>query len=487
MSSPRPVDPRARVEREDLVAFINAGMVATGQGEARQHAWLQRLSLDFLHDYIAGNYPDLYPRCLALGGGGEAGGLNHVNRLHIIARLLRRPAPADPQRRQEEAQLIAAALRRLPPQRVYRLLLNLAADRVGGRRIRAAIRQWLQGRDLTFDAVKYRRALGRVARHGHVALPGELGRFVYRGPDGQLKWATPLFEQVRKARRDPKALYGLPFTVAEGYASLHRVPRAKFLAGIQGQMTKRERSRLARNHSTGADLSRLPLGRLCRYVLGTPLADRQRQSDVLRRALDAATERAAQGSHLVLGHVVAVLDRSHDGSAARPNRQLSVAMGASRLLSRISRRYTALWTDPIEDDLYLSAAGRGRLAHLMQRALSARPEWVIVISDAFEEGQWGRAAQVAEIFKACMGQAGGPRVLLFNPTYDADEIMPRPLGPEIPVLGLSEPEHLPATLAFARFASGEASLAQLQAWLGDQAQRLIAADAPIPARQSAVR
>lgn len=481
-----------RVEREDLVSFINAGMVATGQDEARQSEWSQRVSLGFLHEYVGGNYPRLYARCLALGGGRKIGGLNHANQARIVDQLLRRGAPVEPEARAEEAGLIALTLQRLPAPRVYRLFEGLARDRVNNRRVRVAIQRWLAERDLAFDAVKYRRGLGVAARHAHVALAGALGAFVFRGPDGRMKWQTPLFERARRARRDPKAVYDLPFTVAEGYAGLHGIPRARFLQGIQKQMTARERSRLIRASAAvgakhpKADPGRMSLGQLCRYVLGQP--PERRDGEALASALSAAADRAAAGSSLVLGSVVAVLDRglSSAGGAARRNRPLSVALGASQLLSRISRRYTALWsTPPRGGEVMLTPEGSGHLVGPVQQALAMRPDWVIVVSDAFEEGAWGRAAGVARAFQACFGQASAPRVVLFNPVYDAEEFMPRPLGPDIPMMGLTEPEHLPTMLAFARFASGEATLVELEGWLGEQARRALERVAPRRAASAA--
>ncbi|MFN3199658.1 MAG: hypothetical protein ACE366_14730 [Bradymonadia bacterium] len=468
------IDRAALVEREDLVAFINAGMVATGQAERLSTAYAQRVSLDFLHQYIEGNYPTLYARCLALGAGGAAG-LNRVNRMRIVSRLLERGAPADPARRAEEAHLIALTLDQLPPHRVYRMFAALARSRVNNRRVRAAIRGWLGGRDLVFDAVKYRRWLGIATRHGHVALKGELGTYVFRGPGARVKWATPQFDRVRQARRgDSRSIFALPLSVAEGYAGAHGISRQRLLRGVDAHLTAHERTRLVNAAGVKSDLSRMPLGRLCRFILARDPEQRTQSEHDLRGALSAVAGRVAEQSHISLGSVVAVLDRgvSAYGAEGRQNRPLSVAMGASQVLRGISRHYRAIWTDTLrQDELMLTVKGRGNLEGAMQQALALRPDWIFVVSDAFEEGRHGRAAKVAKMYEACFGQAQKPLVVLFNPVYDAEELMPRPLGPEVPVLGLTEPEHLPAMLSFARFASGACGMAELQSWLAGQSQR----------------
>ena len=49
-------DRSRRVAREDLVTFINACFSCTGQREFYGDAKGQAVSIDFLHEYTAGNY-----------------------------------------------------------------------------------------------------------------------------------------------------------------------------------------------------------------------------------------------------------------------------------------------------------------------------------------------------------------------------------------------------------------------------------------------
>ena len=77
-----------RVEREDLHLFINAGLTTTGQGGYYHGAEAERLSLAFLHRYIAWNYRSLYTLCLAVG-------LNDHNLAHALFTLLQSGAPRE--------------------------------------------------------------------------------------------------------------------------------------------------------------------------------------------------------------------------------------------------------------------------------------------------------------------------------------------------------------------------------------------------------
>ncbi len=171
---------------EDLLLFAGAAISATGQREFHSGADHQRLSLDFLHEYVHHCLPDLYAATLALH-------VNDHNALRIVYTLLADPRPDAPaHERARENALIRRRLARTPPQRVYRLFRRLAADRVNNRRTRATIREWLARRpDLTLDAVKYRRGLRDAARHARLRLPEDVGRFLFSSPAARRRHRYP--------------------------------------------------------------------------------------------------------------------------------------------------------------------------------------------------------------------------------------------------------------------------------------------------------
>ncbi|AUX27141.1 uncharacterized protein SOCEGT47_077210 [Sorangium cellulosum] len=146
-----------RVEREDLVMFINACFACTGQAEFYGTSGGQAVSIEFLHENILGNYRRLYARTLAAG-------INHFNQARIAVNLLATGAETPAPDRREEGSLIAAALRELPPQRALRALRELRERRVNHRRARAVIRGYLAGRpDPAFDACAIADALCAAA------------------------------------------------------------------------------------------------------------------------------------------------------------------------------------------------------------------------------------------------------------------------------------------------------------------------------------
>ncbi|MFE0427087.1 hypothetical protein ACFW15_32940, partial [Streptomyces sp. NPDC058953] len=206
------------VAAEDVLLFVNAAVTATGQREFRSGAAEQRLSLDFLHEYVRGNYRPLYAAALALD-------VNDHNAALIVEGLLRTAGEATAEQKRAEGRLIAARLAVLPPQRVYRLFRALRAAGVNNRRTRAIQRDWLTARpDPGLDAVKYRRGLKSAVRHIHLparaldappgapdapsepGASGELGDFLFR-PRARVRYSHPLLDAHRRARYDQRAIY----------------------------------------------------------------------------------------------------------------------------------------------------------------------------------------------------------------------------------------------------------------------------------------
>ena len=77
------------------------------------------VSIEFLHRYVMINYRRLYASTIAAG-------INHFNQTQIIFNLLKAGESSDTSQRAEEGELIAAALRALPANRVYALFARLA-------------------------------------------------------------------------------------------------------------------------------------------------------------------------------------------------------------------------------------------------------------------------------------------------------------------------------------------------------------------------
>lgn len=449
-----------RTQREDVVHFLNSAFACTGQREFYENAHTQRVSIDFLHQYMLVNYRSVYMRSLAVG-------INHFNQGQVILRLLATGKQALP----GEGRLIARALETMPPQRAWKTLRDLRTLGINNRRARAVARDYLRGRDPAFDCVKYRNKVKAVASHAHLALPGEAGAFLFG--KGVARFRTPLFEQVRRARHSAEAVYDLPFTVAEGLAAKHKIPREQFLAKIQPQMTQAEKLRLQTVAGAGIDLRRSPLTRLALYALSmdVPGAD----------VLDAMTQAAAtvlRRTPMPLGKVAAVLDNSYStsGTQEKKRRPLGVAWAVDHLLAAASREYRAFWTHPFAGPKP-QARGATDLATPILDALETAPDLVVIVSDAVDNDPPGAAGGVLRLWRSRLDPAGRVAIVHLNPVFAASDYAPRSLCDGVPTVGLRDAENLPTAMAFARFAAGTVTRADLDRYLDDRVAEFIAGGA----------
>ncbi|MFC5940588.1 hypothetical protein ABUL04_10380 [Micromonospora harpali] len=463
-----------RVACEDVVMFVNAAIASTGQREFRSGAATQRLSLAFLHEYVLGNYRDLYAATLALD-------VNHFNTGMVVTNLLRTAREASDQQRATEGRLIAARLRTLPPQRVYGVFRELRRLGINNRRTRAIVRDWVAARpDPAFDAVKYRRSLSVAARHAHLPLPGEVGTvlFDWRRPK---RYETPILDAWRRAHYDQRALYELPYTVAEGLAAQHGIDRARFLSGIAPKLTDGERLRLqgtAVRHKVAAvapDLATAPLTRLAIYALSLPRPERARRRDELTAALRAAARRAARRQAGTWGRVVAVLDDSYSaaGSGVKRGRPLAVALATHYLLEALASDYAGLWLHHRGEPLLVHPVGATGLGLRLVDALERRPDRLVIVSDGWDNDPPGQAAEVLRVWRTRLDPHQATSVVHLNPVYDADTFDVRRLAAGVATVGVRDAEDAAALVELARFATGSAGFDELRRHLADRVERFL--------------
>ncbi|MFC8552870.1 hypothetical protein ACFUMI_35680 [Streptomyces sp. NPDC057273] len=449
------------IAAEDLLLFVNAAVTATGQGEFRSSAGEQRLSLAFLHEYVRVNYRPVYAAALALD-------INDHNASTIVEQLLRTADDAGgPAGKRAEGRLIAARLARMPPQRVYRLFRALRAAKVNNRRTRAIVRDWLAGRaDLGHDAVKYRAGLKTGARHAHLPLAAaEWGDFLF-APGRRVRYEHPYLDAYRRAHYEQGALYELPFTVAEGFAAKHGVPRDVFLERIAPRMTRLERLRTER----ASDLTVMPLTRLALYVLSLPFGERTERRAELTAALRAAALRVAGPYAGTWGRVAAVLDDSYSasGSSVKRRRPLAVALGCHFLLDALAApgAYAAHWTSGATDPLLVRPWGPTPLgARILDALEGPAPDRLVIVSDGWDNAPPGLAGEVLRVWRTRLDPGRRTSAVHVNPVYDAAGLDVRRLTPGVPTAGIRDAEDLAALVEIAQFAEGRTGLAELRAYL----------------------
>ncbi|MFC9246500.1 hypothetical protein ACFT7S_21655 [Streptomyces sp. NPDC057136] len=472
------------VAAEDVLLFVNAAITATGQREFHSEAYEQRLSLDFLHEYVRVNYRRVYAASLALD-------INDHNAVRIVQGLLESAAEATADEKRTEGRLIAARLAVLPPQRVYRLFRALREARVNNRRTRAIMRDWLAARpDLAHDAVKYRRGLKTTARHIHLRRVDEpealreLGEFLFR-PGRLQRYRHQLLDAWRRAHYEQGAVDELPFTVAEGFAAAHGMKREAFVERMTHRMTRLERLRTQGQRSTGkeprlptdVDLTVMPLTRLALYVLSLGFEQRSAHRAELIRALRAAARRTAGPHAGSWGRVGAVLDDSYSssGSGEKRRRPLAVALACHFLLEALAApgAFAPLWTSGATDPLLVRPWGPTPLGTRILDALEHAPERLVIVSDGWDNAPPGLAGEVLRVWRNRLDPGRRTAVVHVNPVYDADGFDVRRLTPSVPTAGIRDAEDLPALVELAQFAEGRTGAAALYIYLDRQVARFV--------------
>lgn len=438
------------IRHEDVALFLRSACAATGQSTWGADGEDSRAGVDFLHAYARGAWPADYLRALGAG-------INDHHRQRIVVELL-----ASPTHLPGESAAILRTLATLPTQRAWGALHAVARRGVSNRRVRAVVRDFVHARaDLTFEAVKYRRHVRAVFKHFHLHPPGELAAFLFAGLGEKRRFETPLLETFRAARFSDTAVFELPFTIAEGLAARRKLDRTKLLKRSTN-MTKNERMRLqdaaaAVHVDLAVQLDRMPLTRLCLYVLGW--SPEERAAEAVGRAIRVAAERTLRRHPLQLGKVGLVLDRSLSTSGGRATRRrpLAVALAIEAILRASSEELTVAWTpgwpSPVELAT-LQPSGATDLATPLLEVLDAAPDLVIVVSDGAENTPPGAAEGIARLYRAHIRRIPFVHV---NPVFDGRLLQPRPLAPVTPegsadltTIGLRDAEDLPGALDILR-------------------------------------
>ncbi|MCO7223285.1 hypothetical protein [Pleionea sp. CnH1-48] len=451
------------IEGEDLVLFINACFTCTGQNEFYEEAYEQGLSIDFLHQYILGNYRRLYALTLATG-------INHYNQALIIFNLLSSGAPSFAANKLEESNLIWLSLQSLPANRVFKLFATLKKQKVNNRRTRAVIKRYLASRkDPAFDAVKYRTKVKQAIMHAHLKVCDERGRFLFE-KESRKPFETPIFDSFQRAKYSKQAIYELPYTVAEGLAQKQGIPRNVFLKSIESNLTKNEKLRLQKSAqrqkkvSLDVDFKTVDVTRLSLYWLSLPYETRKVLKDKFESALDYHAQKLIAGTQLARDKVAVVIDRSFSmwGSQEKQRRPLAVGFAIHQVLKRVVKDYSVFWSTPVKDDLFVQPKGQSNIAEPFVNALKQEPDVLIIVSDGFENDPTGLTSQIYQSWLKIKSRTRNTNIIHINPVYDANRFDVKKLSEGITSVGIRNVEDIAVTMEYSRFANGRATIEMLE-------------------------
>ena len=103
----------------------------------------------------------------------------------------------------------------------------------------------------------------------------------------------------------------------------------------------------------------------------------------------------------------------------------------------------------------------------------------VIVSDAVENDPPGAAGAVLKHWQSRLDPKGRVAIVHLNPVFSASDYAPRSLTEGVPTVGLRDAESLPTALAFAQFATGAATRADLEAFLDRRAQEFLAPGAEV--------
>ena len=437
------------IELQDFLDFLDAAYAATSQKEFYHSSSEQRVSLSFFHFYMVYSDRIRYARFLSMG-------INDHNKQNIIFNLLLTGKETPSSFKVEENNLIAKTLSQLPPQRVYNLFFKIKKAKINNRRTRAFAKQFLSTRDLSFDAVKYKKKLKKLASHNHLKLEDEMSSFLYKFKSSN-QFETELFENFRQAYYSQAAVYSLPFTVAEGFAEKHGIERSVFLEKIEPMMTKAEKAKYlnsARKHKVqlSSDLSNLSTTKLFSFYLSLAGMEQNEMREDFVRALSKASARENKFSKIDFSKTALIIDDSFSmsGSLAKKNRPLSVSLAVSSILSTADERLKKYFLSGAKDEFSSRANGATSIAVNVISALEDGAKEIIILSDGYENAPYGGVEQVVKMWRKI---EKGKRVsfIHINPVFNSGDYKIQHLSDLITCCGIRDASEIEQVLTFCRF------------------------------------
>ncbi len=350
-----------------------------------------------------------------------------------------------------EAQVISMVVSDMQFNRMLNMYMTLITKKTNNSRTRSLGRLLWEQVD-AFRAIKYRSKIRRLLRHAHVAEGTDPARVeLYKWVSGKITDPAlivhnPKLAARMRARVDYASLFELPFDIARDLAvNLHGKKAADFEKEFvghgdqkgKGKASRKETMR-ARAHTgeTNINFNSFDLFELFMYAHRNPGDQTLVLQHVEQKAKDiAATLRLP-------GKVAIVIDNSVSslGSEERRFQPLAMMESVVHVCLNTDSQVTCHYVGPEMKDGLLSAEGCTNLRRPLVEALISRPDFVIIISDGYENV---RSGSVAQILNTKAVRDSGIPVMHLNPVAAAESSDSRRLAQTIPTFALAAPAQLP--------------------------------------------
>lgn len=350
-----------------------------------------------------------------------------------------------------EGQVISMVVADMQFNRMLNMYMGLVEKKTNNSRTRSLGRILWEQVD-AFRAIKYRGKVRKLLRHAHIAEGTDPARVeLYKWVSGKIADPAAIVHNPKlaarmRARTNYDALFELPFDIARDLAvSLHGKKAPDFEKEFvghgdekgKGKATRKETLR-ARAHTgeTKVDFNSFDLFELFMYAHRNP-NDQAAVLGVVERKARAIAEtlRLPQKVALVVDNSVSAL-----GSAERRFQPLAMMESIVHVCRLTDSEVTCFYVGPEMKDGLLSAEGGTDLRRPLVNALVSRPDFVIILSDGYENV---RSGSVAQILNTKAVRESNIPVMHLNPVSAAESPDSRRLAQTVPTFALAAPTQLP--------------------------------------------
>lgn len=380
-----------------------------------------------------------------------------------------------------EGQAISMVISDMQFNRVLNMYMDLIAKKTNNSRTRSLGRIiWAQVD--AFRAIKYRPKIRKILRHAHIAEGADPERVeLYKWVSGKIKDPAlivhnPKLAARMRAKTDYSALFELPFDIARDLAvNIHGKAAADFdkeFAGTgeeqaKGKITRKETLRARANTGeTKVNFHSFELFDLFMY------AHRNRNDlDAVLAVVEQKAKNIAETLRLPK-KVALVIDNSVSalGSAERQFQPLAMMESIIHVCKWSDSEVNCFYVGPEMENGLLSAEGGTNLRRPLVNALVSRPDFIIILSDGYENV---RSGSVAQILNTKAVRDSGIPVMHLNPVAAAESKDSRRLAQTIPTFALATPAQLPM-IALIGLAESDPKL--LEPLFGQVEQHLLIGD-----------
>ena len=462
-----------------ITSFLDFLATFTGKGTFYHSEQALCQEEEKIHSFMRQLDRRLYYWMLLLDGATDR------SRMTGVLQLLATGDEVPEQLREEEWRALQALGKSLPPQRRFKLYLELAESRINNRRSRRWILEFLlQAPQLELWAVKYRKKLRRTLQHVLskrrasilrsilAKAPEErsekeakmvhqwAGRFV---PDSirekvleivgfilgvEERLTLPLLKAYHEAKEDLTMGENLPFETLEGIRSTFHADlfsRQEVLEWTKEWLTKGQKlamQRTAEKEGVKIEVNFRSYDAVRLYLY----AFERGWNSEIEEAIQYRAQKLAR--ELTLPEEVGILldaSQSMMGSREQPLRPMAVALALrDALVAASPEAKVVVCGGQAENNYLIRPQGATQLAEGLLELVKAGISQIFVLSDGYENSPAGRTQEVLDGL-AKLGQQ--PQIIQISPTVGTESQGVRALAPgRVLATSLFQPESLPLAL-----------------------------------------